>query len=168
MLAANDLSPFNLLLDMGGTVVRLRDTLSTPRLLRPFRSHKLSRVLSNFLMSSQVHFETTSPSAICRCPPYASIVNQGVSLRKSGSPAKSNRTKTATEAVEGWSLRARISRITAHGSFSGHLVDGHTSLDCGYRAHRDSPRGSVVGALCPSRTKRGTRRTSSGGDGEAT
>lgn len=37
LLAANDLSPFKLLLDMRGTGVRLRDTLSTtPRLLTSF------------------------------------------------------------------------------------------------------------------------------------
>lgn len=43
LLAANDLSPLNLLLDMGGTGVRLRDTLSTtPRLLTSFSVSQLS------------------------------------------------------------------------------------------------------------------------------
>lgn len=42
LLAANDLSPFNLLVDMGGTRLLLRDTLSTmPRLLASFSASQI-------------------------------------------------------------------------------------------------------------------------------
>jgi hypothetical protein len=74
---------FNVLVDMGGTGVRLRDTLSTtPRLLAFFSVSQMSRVLPNFLMSSQVHFETTSPGAICRRPQYLGIVNQSATKKR--------------------------------------------------------------------------------------